>query len=231
MIGEIIRAVIIGSLPVAIFTFLVLQWSIASGRLSRFEDSDALEQQFKDHRKAKAEAKAEAKRRKKAGEEPQVDAPKKPLFHKEAGQDLLHNKIMFFGGGFYGTMALLAYLVIEVDEVLDFLGVVFTPGEWFRNLGIDLIVNFIINSFINIGMAFAWFMTLPKYVDIGNGWIWLLAAYAGYMAGVKLVAEYGDVLWAELMKVLERAGVGLRQLFAVSRDKVLAERRRKDDKR
>lgn len=204
MIGDIIRALLFASVPVAAFTFLVLQWSIASGRLGRFDDSKSLDKQFKDHRKAKkaakAEAKAEAKRRKEAGEEPPAAAPKKPFFHKDVGSDLLHNKVMFFGGGYYGTMALFAYLVIEVDEIFDFLGVVFSPGEWFENLGFDLIIGFIINSFINIGMAFAWFVSLPKYVDIGNGWIWLLATYVGYMAALKLVNKHGDVVWAQLTK-------------------------------
>lgn len=204
IIGDIIRALLFAGVPVAAFTFLVLQWSIASGRLGRFDGSKDLEKQFKDHRKAKktakAEAKAEAKRRKEAGEEPGPTEPKKPFFHKDAGSDLLHNKVMFFGGGYYGTMALFAYFVIEVDEIFDFLGVVFSPGEWFENLGFDLIIGFIINSFVNIGMAFAWFVSLPKYVDIGNGWIWLAATYVGYMAGLKLVSTRGDELWAQLTK-------------------------------
>ena len=203
MFGDIIRAMLFGSVPVAAFTFLVLQWSIVSGRLSRFDDNKGLEQQFKDHKKVKAEAKAERKRRKKAGEEVEPKLPKKPFFRKDAGSDLLHNKVMFFGGGFYGTMALFAYFVIEVDEIFEFLGVVFSPGEWFDYLGFDLIIGFIINSFTNIGLAFAWFVTLPKYISMGNGWIWLLAAYAGYILGVKLVSQQGDLIWGQLA-----AGVG-----------------------
>ncbi len=198
MIGDSIRAILFGSAPVAAFTFLILQWSITSGRLSRFDDSKGLKQQFKDHKKTKSEAKAEAKRRKKAGEEPAPAPPKKPFLHKDAGSDLLHNKVMFFGGGFYGTMALFAYFVIEVGEIFEFLGVVFSPGEWFDYLGFDLIIGFIINSFTNIGLAFAWFVTLPNYVNMDNGWIWLLAAYAGYIVGVKLVSQQGDLIWARL---------------------------------
>lgn len=215
VIGDIIRALIFASVPVAAFTFLVLQWSIMSGRLSRFDDSKGLEKQFKDHRKArktaKAEAKAEAIRRKKAGEEPEAAPPKKPLFRKDAGSDLLHNKVMFFGGGYYGTMALFAYFVIEVDEIFEFLGVVFSPEEWFANLGFDLIIGFIINSFINIGLAFAWFVTLPKYISIGNGWIWLLATYVGYMVALKLVSEHGDVVWARLTEVTGKGVHALRE--------------------
>lgn len=202
MIGESIRAILYGGVPVAVFTFMVLQWSIASGRLARFDDSKGLEKQFKDHRKAKKaakkEAKAEAIRRVEAGEEAEAPAAKKPFFRKDAGSDLLHDKVMFFGGGFYGMMALFAYCVIEVGEIFQFLAVVFTPGAWFENLGFDLIFGFIINTFVNIGMAFAWFIPLQEYVDIGNGWIWIAAAYAGYMAGLRLVSQRGDLVWAQL---------------------------------
>jgi len=215
LIGDIFRALLFASVPVAAFTFLVVQWSIVSGRLSRFDDSKGLEKQFKDHRKAKkiakAEAKAEAKRRKEAGEEPEAAPPKKPIFHKDTGRDLLHNKVMFFGGGYYGTMALFAYFVIEVDEIFEFLGVVFSPGEWFANLGFDLIIGFIINSFTNIGLAFAWFVTLPKYINIGNGWIWLLATYVGYMAAIKLVSNHGDVVWAHLTEATGRGAHALKE--------------------
>ena len=229
MIGDSIRAILFGGVPVAAFTFLVLQWSIASGRLSRFDDSKGLEKQFKAHKKANAEAKATAKAEKKkqkidhklakldemlgsSGSEESAQSidpttsksPKKPLFHKDAGTDFVHNKVMFFGGGFYGMMALFAYFVIEVGEIFGFLGVVFTPGAWFENLGFDLIVGFIINSFVNIGLAFAWFIPLQDYVTIGNGWIWLAAAYGGYIVGLKLVSQKGDQLWAQL-------GVGARK--------------------
>lgn len=223
IIGDIIRALLFASVPVAAFTFLIVQWSIVSGRLGRFDDSKGLEQQFKDHRKAKkaakAEAKAEAKRRKDAGEEPAASEPKKPLFHKDAGRDMLHNKVMFFGGGYYGTMALFAYFVIEVGEIFDFLGVVFSPGEWFENLGFDLIIGFIINSFVNIGLAFAWFVSLPKYVDIGNGWIWLLATYVGYMAAIKLISTRGDKLWAQLTVATNKSADALRETTSKLKDR------------
>lgn len=198
MIVDGIRALLFGSLPVAAFTFLVLQWSIASGRLSPFEDSKSLHKQFKDQKKAVTEAKAEAKRRKKAGESIEEKAPKQPLIHKDVGRDFIHNKVMFFGGGFYGTMALFTYGVVEIGEIFGFLGVVFTPGEWFKNLGFDLIIQFFINSIMNIVAAFIWFKTLTDYVTVGNGFVWLAAAYLGYLAGLKIVSHRGDIIWAHL---------------------------------
>ncbi len=210
MLTDIIRALVLGATPVGAFTFLVLQWSVAAGKLQPFADSKSLDKQINAQKKAKSAAKKAAKlaaKQAKAAKSesavaedavPAEPAKYKNPFHKDAGRDFFHSKIMFFGGGFYGTMALFAYTVIEMGEIWQFLGVVFTPGEWFRNLGFDLIIQFLINSIMNIVAAFTWFMTLPRYVDIGNGWIWLGAAYVGYIAGVRLVAEAGEEVWAAL---------------------------------
>jgi hypothetical protein len=210
MIGEIIRALLMGSLPVTAFTFLVLQWSIASGYLNWFEDDEGLQKQFKDLKKAKSEE----KRCKKAGESLDEKAPKQPFFHKKAGQDFLHNKVTFFGGGFYGTMALFTYVIVELGEIFGFLGVVFTPGQWFVNLSFNFLVDFFINSIMNIVAAFVWFSTLPNYVPVENGFIWVVAAYVGYLAGVKLVSQRGDVLWAQLNGYIQKATEAVGKVFS-----------------
>ncbi len=198
MFGEIVRSLILGGIPVAAFTYLVLQWSVMSGRLAPFTDEKALEEQYKEQRKAKKAEKMAAKEALEKGEEPPKKEDNRPLFDKSRGEDFLHNKVMFFGGGYYGTMALFAYMVIELDEIFEFLGVVFTPGAWFEYLTFNLIIGFFINTIMNIVGAFTWFLTLQNYVNMGNGWIWLGASYVGYIAGVKLVAEAGDEIWAWL---------------------------------
>ncbi len=204
MLTEIIRAAVLGATPVAAFTFLVLQWSVAAGKLAPFSDGKSLEKQYKDQKKArKAEKKAAKSAKQESGDA--EEKPRKPLFDKNTRDDFFHNKAMFFGGGFYGTMALFTYVIIEIDEIWQFLGVVFTPGAWFQNLGFDLIINFFINSIMNIVNAFIWFKTLDDYVRIGNGWIWLGAAYLGYMAGVRLVAEAGDEVWAWLVATRKKS--------------------------
>lgn len=198
MFGEIVRSLILGCIPVAAFTYLVLQWSVMSGRLAPFSDEKALEEQYKEQRKAKKAEKKAAKEALEKGEEPPKKEGNRPLLDKSRGEDFLHNKVMFFGGGYYGTMALFAYAVIELDEIFEFLGVVFTPGAWFEYLTFNLIIGFFINSIMNIVGAFTWFLTLQNYVSMGNGWVWLGASYVGYIAGVKLVAEAGDEIWAWL---------------------------------
>lgn len=198
MVSEIVRALILGAVPVAAFTYLVLQWSIVAGRLAPFTDEKSLEEQYKKQREAKKAEKKAAKEALEKGEEPPQKVDNRPLLDKSRGEDFLHNKVMFFGGGYYGTMALFAYVVIELDEIFEFLGVVFAPGAWFEYLTVNLIFGFFINSIMNIVGAFTWFLTLQNYADMGNGWVWLGASYVGYMAGVKLVAEAGDEIWAWL---------------------------------
>lgn len=211
MLIEIIRAAVLGATPVAAFTFLLLQWSVAAGKLAPFSDGKSLEKQYKDQKKARQAEKKAAKAAKQEGHDTK-EKSRRPLFDKNTRDDFFHNKAMFFGGGFYGTMALFTYVIIEIDEIWQFLGVVFTPGAWFENLGFDLIINFFINSVMNIVSAFIWFKTLADYVRIGNGWIWLGAAYLGYMAGVRLVAHAGDEIWAWL---LDKRSQGAGKLGAI----------------
>lgn len=198
MIIEIIRSLVFGAVPVMAFTFLLLQWSVAAGKLAPFKSREDLDKQYEEQKKAREKEKKETWMTK--HDKGKAYKASQPLrFDKSARDDFFHNKAMFFGGGFYGTMALFTYVIIEIEEIFRFLGVVFTPGEWFVNLGFDLIIKFFINSIMNIVSAFIWFRTLTDYVTINHdGWIWLIAAYLGYLAGVRLVAEAGDEIWAWL---------------------------------
>lgn len=200
MFGEIIRATILGALPVACFTFLTLQWSIASGRLPKFTDKKDLKAQYKKLSQAAKEAKKKAKEEAKKKKELEASEPeeKKPFFHKGKGGDLLHGKVMFFGGGFYGTMALFTYLIVEIDEITNFLGKIVDFEHWRFSFSIDFIIDLIINSIINMVQAFIWFDTLPEYVRVNEGWIWLIAAYLGYLSGIRFTRDRGDETWEKM---------------------------------
>lgn len=200
MFFELVRAAIFGALPVGVFTFLTLQWSISSGRLGKFTDKKDLKQQFKNVSDAAKEAKKKAKEDKKAGKE----QPKKPIFHERSGGDFLHGKIMSFGGGFYGTMALLTYVLIEIVEIAGFLGKIVDLENWRLRFSIDFIVDLIINSIMNLVAAFIWFITLPDYIPMEEELIWLGAAYLGYLSGLRFTREHGDEAWAQLGKHAKR---------------------------
>ncbi len=198
---EIIKALVMGAVPVCAFTFVILQWSINSGRMDAFDSEGNLRQQ---HRAA---TKAQKKTKK-------ASTPDKGSEFKlsgRAGGDLVHGKIMFFGGGFYGTMAVMTYLLIEVIEIWNFLGAAFSSGNWFPSIDVDMIVNLLINSLMNLVAAFLWFQTLADYVEINNGWIWLIASYLGYLAGLKIVTLHGYKLWTAIVEYSTTAGKWLKR--------------------
>jgi hypothetical protein len=51
IIIEAIRAIALGALSIACFTFLTVQWSIVSGRLPKFSDAKDLQAHYKKIRK------------------------------------------------------------------------------------------------------------------------------------------------------------------------------------
>ena len=195
-----------GALPVACFTFLTVQWSIVSGRLPKFSDAKDLQAQFKKKRNEIKEAKKRAKLNKQSEETKieQEHQESEPFFHKRKGGDLMYNKLLFFGGGFYGTMALFTYLIIEVVEILAFFGKIIDVTHWQFTFSIQFLVDLFFNSIMNIVAAFIWFQTLPKYVDVNNGFIWIAAAYLGYLGGVHFTQLKGDEAWQFLSTGLQK---------------------------
>ena len=205
MVTEIARAIVLAAVPVALFTFLVLQWSIASGRMRKFSAEEDLQRQHKKHARSVKKA-----RRKRAADPDSEDIP---LFHQRAAGDFFHNKVMSFGGGYYGTMAVLTYILIELVEIWQFLVGMLSPSTWIDKLGLDLLIEFFINSLTNLIAAFVWFATLPEYITINNGFVWLAASYLGYLAGVRLTMALGDRIWARMLAWYEETARRLRSRF------------------
>jgi hypothetical protein len=211
IIIEAIRAAALGALPIACFTFLTVQWSIVSGRLPKFSDAKDLQTQYKKQRTEIKEAKRIAKENKKTGQ-PEIEQAQQEhqqqentsFFHKRKGGDLMFNKLLFFGGGFYGTMALFTYLIIEVIEILTFFGKIIDVTNWHFTFSIQFLVDLFINSIMNIVAAFIWFQTLPDYVDVNNGFVWIAAAYLGYLGGVHFTKLKGDEAWQFLAIKLQK---------------------------
>lgn len=210
---ETLRAALLGALPIACFTFLTVQWSIVSGRLPRFSDAKDLQSKFKKIRNDAKEAKKKAKQNKQAGQsQTEIEIrEKEPFFHKRKGGDILYSKLLFFGGGFYGTMALFTYMIIEVDEILAFFGKIIDVTHWQFTFSIQFLVDLFVNSIMNIVAAFIWFQTLPKYVDVNNGFIWIAAAYLGYLGGVHFTQLKGDEAWQFLSTKLQKIKKKLRK--------------------
>src|SRR5690554_3823139 len=63
-------------------------------------------------------------------------------------KDFLANKWLSFGGGFYGLVAVLTYIIVEAQEIFDLFNM---PGEGdvFSGIGIGMLVRFFIDSLLN----------------------------------------------------------------------------------
>lgn len=98
-------------------------------------------------------------------------------------QRLMMSKWVDFGGGFYGVMAVLTYVVVEFREVVDFMTSEATVMATLAALGIGDVVNFFINSLMNFITAIAWPAYWINKVEGHSVWVWFVVVYLGYICG------------------------------------------------
>jgi hypothetical protein len=162
---DLVKATFYAGLPVQIFTFLMVYYAYNKGYLT----SDVnIRDAFKDKKNP-------AKKLSKAN--------KKSLL-------FLHSKWMTFGGGFYGLVALLTFIYIELDQTVQFL-IHVTGWQSFLNLlTFDAILGMVIEAFVNMLKALLWFTYWPNVFDMENVAIWFVASYMGYRFGANLAQRY-----------------------------------------
>jgi hypothetical protein len=162
---DLVKAIFFAGLPVQIFTFIMVYYAYHKGYLS----SDVnIRDAFKD---------------KKQPDKKLSKANKKNLL-------FLHSKWITFGGGFYGLLALLTFIYIEIEQTVQFL-ITATGWQSFANLlTFDAIIAIIIESFVNMIKALLWFSYWPDVIDMQNIAIWFIAAYIGYRFGANLAQRY-----------------------------------------
>lgn len=180
MIVNILKAIIELGLPLALLSWLIFMRLFVSGELDRQADRKGIERGVK---KIKASFKSE----------------KKKTFAEKSKTDLVFEKWMYFGSGFYGLAALWTFLVIEVGELIGF---VFNfPGfdVLFGDGLISFLFNLGMNQLSNLISAFVWF----SYWD-GSMLIWTLVAYAGYLAGIKAARRNLKVSKETLLEQVRR---------------------------
>ncbi len=158
MLTEILRATLMGALPVFLLSYVIL--------------SKALTRHDYDPQKMKCSKTS------RQTEEFDTNMQKGQFNIGEHAMD----KWLFFGGGFYGTMAFATFLAIEVGQIIGFFGKLFdlTFSQVFSAIGIDLIVNFFVEAIMNMIDAFIWFIYWPKHIDMQNAWVWLIATYIAF---------------------------------------------------
>ncbi len=172
MFETILIAAFKAGLPVALTSYGLTWWALRNDYLDAVVDIGELEKQIKQQRKDRK------KNRKKA--------------------DPVHNKWLAFGGGFYGVVALLTYVVIELGEILDFFLQFESISAFLSGISFDMLIRLVIDAIMNFILAIAW----PWYWlgDIAGPhiWAWFAAAYGGYWAGTRLA----------IRRHLERVGEG-----------------------
>lgn len=144
-------------LPVALLSWMLFYRLYASGELARDADRKAIRSGLKAIRKTT----------KKAG---------------KASRDVLHNKWMRFGGGFYGVAALWTFIVMEAQGVISMVLHPSSIESLFDDGILGFVIHLIVNQITTFVNALVWF---SFWSDKGHTiLIWILVAYGGYLLGL-----------------------------------------------
>jgi hypothetical protein len=102
-----------------------------------------------------------------------------------------------FGGGFYGLVALYTWLLIEWDDVADFLGGL---GDIVLRFDIGALISLLIGLFIESIMNFVAAIAWPAYWlgEARNPWLWVVMAYGGYWLGIQAAQRVTGQKWSEV---------------------------------
>lgn len=163
--NEILEVLLKLALPVGGLSFLMVWYALRRGMLSGDGGVRALSKEIE----------AMGKARKKE--------------EKPARINPVHDKWLKFGGGFYGTVALYTYGLIEWREIS---AVIASRGgimAFFDNLSIDLLINMFIEGLMNFIAAISWPVYWISEFGAERIWIWGGIAYAGYWLGMQ-AAQY-----------------------------------------
>ncbi len=152
---EIFRIIFMAALPTFLISFLMVFFAIKKGYVTLDESVDELSKRKKQAKKDKTEFKVNP----------------------------VHSKWLFFGGGYYGLMALATYAHVEFLEIYDFFRDFSTIANFIEQISVGAVIRLIIDSFMNLIPAFTWFLYWPKIIVMQQGWYWLAASYAGYHLG------------------------------------------------
>ena len=161
---EILKAIFIAGLPVGLIGFSLVLWSIKKNYLSAEDNISIL------------------KEKKKQSDDKESDFKLNPI----------HQKWLFFGGGYYGTMAFITYIHIEVLEVAEFFSNFSSLSNLIEQISFAAVISLIVESFLNIIPAFVWFSYWPDVFAIGNGWYWLAASFLGFELGSYMAKRYAN---------------------------------------
>lgn len=162
---EVLWAILIVGVPVAVFTLAIVWWALGRGDLKESTDTKALQRELN--------SLSEKNKNKDEGD-------------TDTAQHPLQKKWMKFGGGFYGIVAFFTYIVVEVIEISTMIMNFGGLFDFLKQLDLNVIISIIVDAFMNFVTAMMWPMYWMRRIDTDQTWIWFVIAYAGYWLGLKL---------------------------------------------
>ena len=159
MIFDIIKAIVLAGIPIALFSYYLI---ILTRKKTVLKSTNATQ--------LKKELKT-------------VELDKNP--DENFLHSLLQKKFLKFGGGFYGILTLITYLHIEIYQLIQFVGN-FSGFDGMIDSGIvSLIIGFIVEAIMNLITAFMWPVYWFKYLPIGSFWVWLIVSIVAHTFATK----------------------------------------------
>ncbi len=141
-------------IPVAILAAILLRQMYRKGTLDPQENTKAIDERIKTLRKEK---------------DPSLKS------------NLIQSKWMQFGGGFYGLAALWTFVIIELEQLIQFIGNFPGFAELTKNGFVNMIVQLGVEQIKNFVAAMVWFLYwAPQGTAIV---VWILVAYVSYLIG------------------------------------------------
>lgn len=162
MIQEFFIAFFKAGLPVGVVAYLLVWWALRNGYLGEAGSVKEIEKEVKLLVKDK-------------------ESPKEG--------DRVHRKWLAMGGGFYGVVAMLTYLVVEVGEIIDFIAGFDGFNAFLNSISVSMLIGLIIEAVKNSFIAIAWPLYWLSDIRSNYIWIWFIAAYAGYWIGSNLATR------------------------------------------
>ncbi len=143
-------------LPMVVLSWFLFSWMFERGELNREDGHQAINVRVKELKKSSS--------------------------IKSKEKNLIYDKWMWFGSGFYGLAGLWTLVVIEVQEFIGFLFNLSQLSDLVANGLIDTLIEFLINQLGNVLSAFLWFSYWPADSIL----VWVIVAYLGYWIGVEI---------------------------------------------
>jgi hypothetical protein len=180
MVLEFFRALLLAGLPVGLASYFLFTWALRRRQPGAVTSLKQVEQELKRQSKELSQQKKQQKR---AGVANML--AEGAHLSRAAQLDLVHNKWLAFGGGFYGVVGLLTYAVVELADLRDFLLGFESVWMLISGLSLQMLVELLVNALRNFVVAFAWPVYWLAEIHSSHVWLWFAAAYAGYWAGAR----------------------------------------------